>query len=85
MNIDVIKERIKEIKENDKSFNEPETLFTRLFGIHTVSQEMAREIWFKGIEVGMMEGIWLSEKMTRKRTRSVKPIKSDENSIQNIA
>jgi hypothetical protein len=85
MNIDVIKERIEEIRENDQSFNEPETLFTRLLGIHTVSQEMAREVWFKGIEVGMMEGILLSEKMARKKASSVKPIKSDENNIQSIA
>lgn len=55
-----IAKRMEAIRSTDKSFTKPENWFTRILGIHGVSQEEAREIWLKGIEIGMIEGILLS-------------------------
>lgn len=61
--------RMEEIRNTDRSFTEPETWLSRFLGINNISQEEAREIWLKGIEIGMIEGMLLSGKESPGKSR----------------
>ena len=51
---------MREIRETDTSFTEKPTILESLFGGDSVSRREVRDIWLKGIEVGMGEGIHIA-------------------------
>jgi len=54
----LIFKRMQEIRMTDKSFTEKPSFWELLLGkSNLISQEEAREIWFKGRETGMRDGI----------------------------
>lgn len=54
---ELIKQKMNEIRKTDKSFMEKTTIFELVFGSDKISRAEAREIWLKGRETGMWDGI----------------------------
>jgi hypothetical protein len=57
----LIFKRMQEIQETDKSFTEKPTFFDVLLGEHKIPRDEVREIYLRGIQTGLEEGV----RMTR--------------------